>query len=346
MGNDVCREIVSAIPNKKRYQECGHNLDLACFKEQRLVVMAWPADDQIFIKDMKRSKLIRNDAQQVRKCLAEIYPAGFKVYNLCSEHKSFQKLSDVDVVHNYGWADHEPPPFDVLKNLLDDMSAYLRENEDRGIAIHCKAGKGRTGTAASSFLLRNCPTICHDSVQAMGLFGEKRFGHADAVKIESQRRYVKYYEDFINNGMHYLPVFIVLTRIEILFTSKLNAKKELDYQNEQYRLEVKQYSSDCDENVRELTKVFEEKELRANYEKESGGLIIQLDSFPQLKGDIKFKITKEPNIFSKEKTVSVFWINTAFERGPEVVVHSKNFDLKRENCVPKVDRVVFHVQVQ
>ena len=84
--------------------------------------------------------------------MTEIYPAGFKVYNLCSEHKSFQKLSDVDgkvreylhlveinlVVHNYGWVDHEPPPFDVLKNLLDDMSDYLRENEDRGIAIHCK----------------------------------------------------------------------------------------------------------------------------------------------------------------------------------------------------------------
>ena len=80
MGNDLCREltsgtvplslvgitdeIIKAIPNSKRYQQNGYNLDLACFEENRLVVMAWPADDQIFMKDMKRSKLIRNDATE------------------------------------------------------------------------------------------------------------------------------------------------------------------------------------------------------------------------------------------------------------------------------------------
>ena len=75
--------------------------------------MAWPADDQIFVKDMKRSKLIRNDSREgkiigqsdhnrdkiyflVRKCLEDLYPSGFKIYNLCSEHKSFQRAKDVD----------------------------------------------------------------------------------------------------------------------------------------------------------------------------------------------------------------------------------------------------------
>ena len=56
--------ILIAIPNSKRYQQNGYNLDLACFEENRLVVMAWPADDQIFMKDMKRSKLIRNDSTE------------------------------------------------------------------------------------------------------------------------------------------------------------------------------------------------------------------------------------------------------------------------------------------
>lgn len=84
---------------------------MACFQEERLVVMAWPADDQIFVKDMKRSKLIRNDSREgnhhigyrlrfkfilVRKCLEDLYPTGFKIYNLCSEHKSFQRAKDVD----------------------------------------------------------------------------------------------------------------------------------------------------------------------------------------------------------------------------------------------------------
>ena len=57
-------KFILAIPNSKRYQQNGYNLDLACFEENRLVVMAWPADDQIFMKDMKRSKLIRNDSTE------------------------------------------------------------------------------------------------------------------------------------------------------------------------------------------------------------------------------------------------------------------------------------------
>ena len=32
----------------------------------------------------------------VRKCLEDLYPSGFKIYNLCSEHKSFQRAKDVD----------------------------------------------------------------------------------------------------------------------------------------------------------------------------------------------------------------------------------------------------------
>ena len=32
----------------------------------------------------------------VRKCLEDLYSTGFKIYNLCSEHKSFQRAKDVD----------------------------------------------------------------------------------------------------------------------------------------------------------------------------------------------------------------------------------------------------------
>ena len=52
---------ILAIPVSKRYKENGHNLDLSPFEGYRLVVMAWPADDSFLCKDMKRSKLIRNN---------------------------------------------------------------------------------------------------------------------------------------------------------------------------------------------------------------------------------------------------------------------------------------------
>ena len=55
--------------------------------------------------------------------------------------------------------------------------------------IISKAGKGRTGTAASSFLMRQ--NKCKNSMEALSFFGSTRFGDGDGVKIQSQRRYVQ-----------------------------------------------------------------------------------------------------------------------------------------------------------
>lgn len=340
MGNDLCRELVSAIPNHKRYQKSGHNLDLACFQEERLVVMAWPADDQIFVKDMKRSKLIRNDSREVRKCLEEIYPSGFKIYNLCCEQKSFQRAKDVDVVQ-FGWIDHEPPPFELLHRLMDDMFNYLSEYPNNGIAIHCKAGKGRTGTAASSFLLRQ--NKCKNSFDALNIFGATRFGDGDGVKIQSQRRYVQYYQKFLNSGMVYEPKLLKLTKIQIFMRKPSKESKRSN--EERYKLTVKQYNKDSEDEEKELETVFEEKNMKPVSDPDEN-ISIDILNCPYLKGDIKFRLTKnEQGLFCKEKTMAVFWINSAFEPDPCISVLAENFDMKKENCVQKVSQVKFHVQV-
>lgn len=342
MGNDLCRELVSAIPNHKRYTNSGHNLDLACFQEERLVVMAWPADDQIFVKDMKRSKLIRNDSREVRKCLEDLYPAGFKIYNLCSEHKSFQRAKDVDVVQ-FGWIDHEPPPFELLQRLIDDMFNYLSQHPNNGIAIHCKAGKGRTGTAASSFLMRQ--NKCKNSMEALSFFGSTRFGDGDGVKIQSQRRYVQYYQMFLNNGMVYNPKPLKLTKIQIFLKKPVKESKKLN--EERYKLTVKQYNKDSEDEEKELETVFEVKNLKSVLDPDENISIDVPKNCPLLRGDVKFRLTRnEQGIFCKEKAMAVFWINSAFEEEPCISVSAENFDMKKENCVQKVSQVKFHVQVQ
>ena len=42
------------------------------------------------------------------------------------------------LVVQFGWIDHEPPPFELLQRLIDDMFNYLSQHPNNGIAIHCK----------------------------------------------------------------------------------------------------------------------------------------------------------------------------------------------------------------
>lgn len=344
MGNDLCREVVSAIPNSKRYQQNGYNLDLACFEENRLVVMAWPADDQIFMKDMKRSKLIRNDSTEVRDCLGQLYPTGFKVYNLCSESKSFQRVDGVDVVQ-FGWIDHEPPPFPLFIRLIDNMYNYLTQNKENGIAIHCKAGKGRTGTATSAFLLRN--QYAQSSAKALSAFGAKRFGTGEGVTIPSQLRYVQYYEQYMKNGMKYEERTIRLTKLQILFKTPLKESKKDEYHKDTYKLIIKQYNHSNEDGEKRLVVKYDLPSLRAQPDGDDQ-LVINMDKVPPitLKGDMKFKLVKNNTVIkiNRPKTIAVFWASTAFIPGSTISISGDDFDVKKDNRMLKVDQVRFHVE--
>lgn len=347
MGNDLCRELTSAIPNSKRYQQNGYNLDLACFEKNRLVVMAWPADDQIFMKDMKRSKLIRNDATEVHECLGQLFPTGFKVYNLCSESKSFQRVDGVDVVQ-FGWIDHEPPPFPLLIRLIANMYDYLGENAENGIAIHCKAGKGRTGTATSAFLLHSAYVngSAYTSGAALSDFSSKRFGDRGGVTIASQLRYVQYYEQYMKRGMKYEERTIRLTKLQILFKTPLKESKKDEYHKDTYKLQIKQYNHSKEDGEKRLVVKYDLDCLRAHPDGDDQ-LIINMEKLNiSVTGDVKFKLVKTNAAIklSRQRNIAVFWANTAFVDGPSICIDGDEFDVKKDNRMLKVDKVRFHFE--
>jgi phosphatidylinositol-3,4,5-trisphosphate 3-phosphatase and dual-specificity protein phosphatase PTEN len=134
--------------------------------------------------------LYRNPATEVKKFFNQRHPHHNRIYNLCAE-KEYSILDIFEQVDtNFRFMDHYPCPLDMLAPFCRSVEKYLDEDERNVVAIHCKAGKGRTG-------LMICVLLVHlykmTPQEALDLFAVKRTQNRKGVTIPSQWRYIHYY---------------------------------------------------------------------------------------------------------------------------------------------------------
>jgi len=177
----------------------GHDLDLS-YVTPRLIAMAFPAEGI--------AATWRNDVSVINDYLTATHGDKWRVWNLDTSIYNGSLLQD-KVTHT-GWPDHHAPLLQVLINILDQMTEWLNANEANIAVIHCIAGKGRTGTVCSAFLVKDQKM---SAVDALSAFGAARCLDGSGVVQPSQRRYVKYLELHLRSPK--APQRIALTRIEL-----------------------------------------------------------------------------------------------------------------------------------
>ena len=124
---------------KVRYVDDAFNLDLT-YVTPRIIAMGFPCSGS--------ESLWRNPMSSVRRFLDSKHPEHYKVYNLCVEPgRTYDGAQFGNRTASYPWRDHEPPALGMLSFLARNVGEWLAEDPLNVAAIHCKAGKGRTGVA-------------------------------------------------------------------------------------------------------------------------------------------------------------------------------------------------------
>jgi protein-tyrosine phosphatase len=184
---------------KRRFQTEHFDLDMT-YITKRVLAMGYPSSGI--------EKFLRNSVDDVIKFFHFYHNDNVKIYNLCIEKERIyeKSLFTNSQVGLFPAKDHNPCPIKLILEFCVDICLYLIKNPDGIAAIHCKAGKGRTGVMICSYLIFS--GLSKNSKEAIEHYGQTRTYNKKGVTIPSQIRYIQYFESFL--ATNFCPPYIFL----------------------------------------------------------------------------------------------------------------------------------------
>ncbi|CAH3022505.1 unnamed protein product [Porites evermanni] len=287
--------------NKRRYQKDGFDLDLTYITE-KVIAMSFPSSG--------KHKMYRNPISEVVRFLDTKHENHYKVYNLCSE-RSYEPSMFHNRVERIPIDDHNVPRLSQLLYFTHNVREWLDRDPKNVIAVHCKGGKGRTGTAICSWLIANGQF--EQAQHSLEYFGHRRTDYSvgnqyQGVQTPSQSRFVGYLERVFTKLNGRLPPSISyrIKNIKIDGISGLGDSNGNDISFEiiingitVFKMELASSRDGQIQHLKELDKL-----VIILYEAES----------PTLTGDIKMKFySSNPNVpCGYDKCAFFFWFHTSF----------------------------------
>ncbi|CAH1400441.1 unnamed protein product [Nezara viridula] len=248
---------------------------------------AWSNLDRLALHLANRGKITLLHVQQ-----KDFGRPHLALLSWCSE-RSYDVSKFQQRVANYPFDDHNPPKIEVIKPFCEDVHTWLSQDSNNVAAVHCKAGKGRTGVMVCCYMIH--AKLFETANEALNYYGHMRTTDTKGVTIPSQRRYVNYYASLVQEGLEYSPVTLTIREI------RLEPLPNLFNGTQGCVMFVISEGKD---------KVFTSEQ----YDVKKGGSYISIKlEVPPVQGDIKVEFFSKQKMIRKEKMFH-FWFNTFFVR--------------------------------
>jgi len=188
--------------NKRRFQADGYDLDLT-YVTTKVIAMSFPSTGS---KQLYRNKIDNVASFFDAKHSVDGTP-NFMIYNLCSEME-YDHTKFHDQVQRFKIDDHNVPCLNQMQRLVDHVRKFLAGDDQRVVALHCKGGKGRTGTMICAVLIDQ--KLFEDASTSLTYFGDRRTDtnvsrQFQGVETFSQIRYVHYFERMQKENLKVVP---------------------------------------------------------------------------------------------------------------------------------------------
>lgn len=223
----LLRQIVAGP--RAKHAETG--LDL-CYVTDGIIVTSGPSQTY-------PQRAYRNPLDRLVAFLDAKHPDNWAIWEFRAEGTGYPDEAVYGRIRHYPWPDHHPPPFRMVPMIMASMRSWLHEEDThssaskhgvegnkgkevvkgekkgkRVVVVHCKAGKGRSGSMTCSYLISECGWKAED---ALARFTERRmrptFGAG--VSIPSQLRWISYADRWTKGGKKYVDREVEVLEIHV-----------------------------------------------------------------------------------------------------------------------------------
>ncbi|XP_038950664.1 phosphatidylinositol-3,4,5-trisphosphate 3-phosphatase TPTE2 isoform X2 [Rattus norvegicus] len=322
----LTRQLVSG--NKRRYKKDGFDLDLT-YVTERIIAMSFPSSG--------RESFYRNPIKEVVRFLDTKHPNHYQVYNLCSE-RSYDPKRFHYRVRRIMIDDHNVPTLEEMLLFSKEVNDWMAQDPENVVAIHCKGGKGRTGTMVCACLIAS--EIVLNAKASLYFFGERRTDKSNSSKFQgvetpSQNRYVKYFEKLKTSYQLTLPPkkVLVIKRFTVYSIHGVGKGNGSDLE-----IQIMMWQET-------IFSCFNSKNCMIFHDVETDKVIINVFNCPALYDDVKVKFLC-PNLPKYyDDCPFFFWFHTSFIRNNRLYLPRSELDNTHKQKTWKIYGPKFAVEV-